>query len=703
MLFPVMCNKNRLLPEFRRPDRRDDKGLLPTFGPALAIESGHVCVPLNSVVPLSCFVSATAQIEPADRAGFRYIRLGYKTTGQEDAVSGLQNSMIVLDQDFRSGLMELCDAKWQNGKKEVVQKSELDGLVNALSRPVVSSTAWTSGILSDLQRNTRRMVMLCGPAGCGKTYSSLLLCAMVRLQQHKAALYLDCKLLQESTASLVEILSELDSIFLQAMNAQECVVVLDDLDRIAPNLLGGDENDSSDRVESANPIAISQSKVIADRLLQLIEATSPHGVSIISTCSNMESTNTTLRLAAPICEMQVDVPLLSERDRLSVLGQILTRWGPDTASSDYGTIGKRTEGFRPRDLEKIASRAHHLLRSEANEVSLGDALEEVLNIYTPISHLSLSQSKKVVSPTWDNIGGLFNVKAQLETTVLHPVKYKLIYEQASMSLPRGVLLYGPPGCGKSVLVPALAQACKFPLVSCKGPEILDKYIGASEAKIRELFKRAADMAPSILFLDELDALAPRRGSDHTGVTDRVVNQLLTFLDGVEDSSHSTVYVIGATSRPDKVDSALLRPGRLEQHLYVGPPSTQDELSDLFSTIAKKWNLSANCKDSVSSKAKVHAMLQLVSGIQHFSPADLKAALDTAHVNALHRFLKSAKPEDIAKVEISKDDLTTALGKSRPSLNADDAGELETIYREFQGGTASLQGGTNETKLMTTLK
>jgi peroxin-1 len=118
------------------------------------------------------------------------------------------------------------------------------------------------------------------------------------------------------------------------------------------------------------------------------------------------------------------------------------------------------------------------------------------------------------------------------------------------------LFFGPPGCGKSALVPALAKECNFPLIACKGPEVLDKYIGASEAKVRELFSRASAVAPSILFLDELDALAPRRGSDNTGVTDRVVNQLLTFLDGVEDASTGTVYVIGATFRPDKVDPAL---------------------------------------------------------------------------------------------------------------------------------------------------
>ncbi|EEC46118.1 predicted protein, partial [Phaeodactylum tricornutum CCAP 1055/1] len=169
-----------------------------------------------------------------------------------------------------------------------------------------------------------------------------------------------------------------------------------------------------------------------------------------------------------------------------------------------------------------------------------------------------------------DVAGLFRAKEELVSTVVRPSIYTLIYQRAKVQLPRGLLLFGPPGCGKSLIVPALAKRCRFSLVLCRGPELLDKYIGASEAKVRDLFDRAATAAPSILFLDELDSLAPPRGSDHTGVTDRVVNQLLTFLDGVEEnSSKGPLYVIAATSRPDKIDPALLRPGRLEKHVYVG--------------------------------------------------------------------------------------------------------------------------------------
>ncbi|CAN0364833.1 unnamed protein product, partial [Laminaria digitata] len=153
-----------------------------------------------------------------------------------------------------------------------------------------------------------------------------------------------------------------------------------------------------------------------------------------------------------------------------------------------------------------------------------------------------------------------------------PVKYGRLFEATPTRLPTGALLYGPPGCGKTLLAGAVAAECGLNFISVKGPEVLDKYIGASEQAVRSLFARAASAAPCVLFFDEFEAVAPRRGNDNTGVTDRVVNQLLTFLDGVE--GRDGVYVLGATSRPDLIDSALLRPGRLDRQLYCGFP---DEL------------------------------------------------------------------------------------------------------------------------------
>jgi peroxin-1 len=232
------------------------------------------------------------------------------------------------------------------------------------------------------------------------------------------------------------------------------------------------------------------------------------------------------------------------------------------------------------------------------------------------------------------------------------------------------------------LVPALARECNYPLITCKGPEVLDKYIGASEAKVRELFERASQMAPSILFLDELEALAPRRGSDSTGVTDRVVNQLLTFLDGVEDISSGTVFIIGATSRPDKVDPAIIRPGRLEQHLYIGPPKSTNEWSDLLIKVSKNWNLK---EESLRSLSVGEEIVNAVADIPRICPADVRAAFDTAHLNAVHRTLNGDVPgRDIKKIEIGMEDLKFGLRETNPSLCESEARSLESIYNSFRG-------------------
>jgi peroxin-1 len=242
-------------------------------------------------------------------------------------------------------------------------------------------------------------------------------------------------------------------------------------------------------------------------------------------------------------------------------------------------------------------------------------------------------------------------------------------------------LYGPTGCGKSLIVPALARKCNFSLVTCRGPEILDKYIGGSEANIRKLFAQAHRMAPSILFLDELESLAPRRGSDSTGVTDRIVNQLLTFLDGFEDTSSSAVYIIGATSRPDRVDPAIIRPGRLEEHLYVGQPESIPEWRDLLLKIGKNWNLNINLQQSLSQGDEIVNFL--INTTPQLIAADIRALFDTAHLQAVHRLLAEKTTIHLQdKVEIDIDDMRFATSRIKSSLRENDAQFLRSVYSAF---------------------
>merc|ERR1712139_572923 len=178
---------------------------------------------------------------------------------------------------------------------------------------------------------------------------------------------------------------------------------------------------------------------------------------------------------------------------------------------------------------------------------------------------------------WSDVGGLEGPKQALLDMLTMPTKYGVLVDRAPVRTRKGLMLVGPPGCGKTMLVQAAANETKGLLrfLTVKGPELLSKYIGASEAGVRQKFERAAAAAPSVLFFDEIESLAPKRGADSTGVTDRVVNQMLCYLDGVEDRGR--VFVVAATSRPDLVDAALMRPGRFDKICYVGLPDAAQKL------------------------------------------------------------------------------------------------------------------------------
>lgn len=241
------------------------------------------------------------------------------------------------------------------------------------------------------------------------------------------------------------------------------------------------------------------------------------------------------------------------------------------------TLIDHTDGFVFKDFEKIIDKIvfHYWSNKRAisNENrSYNCCKEDLLELLYDYTCINMSETKFYKSSSqinWDLIGGLEKIKKSLTESLIWPVKYKNLYRKLGMKQSAGVLLYGPSGCGKTLLASALANESKFNFISVKGPELLSKFIGNSEQNVRELFRKAEKAKPCIIFFDEFDSLAPKRGHDSTGVTDRVVNQLLTQLDGVEQLDG--VYLLGATSRPDLIDQALLRPGRLDNFYYIGYP------------------------------------------------------------------------------------------------------------------------------------
>ena len=278
----------------------------------------------------------------------------------------------------------------------------------------------------------------------------------------------------------------------------------------------------------------------------------------------------------------------------------------------------------------------------------------------PLSR-SATEEVSVGSVTLDDVGDMVETKQALTEAVLWPLQHPDTFARLGVEPPRGVLLYGPPGCGKTFVVRALASI--GPAVSVhavKGAELMDKWVGSSEKAVRELFRRARDSAPSLVFLDEIDALAPRRGqSFDSGVTDRVVAALLTELDGIEPLRD--VVVLGATNRPDLIDPALLRPGRLEKLVFVEPPDAEAR-REILRTAGKSVPLS----DDVDLDA-------LADDLDGYSAADCVALLREAALTAMRRSIDAA--------DVTAADVATARETVRPSL---DPVQVESL-RAFSEG------------------
>ncbi|MCW3813013.1 AAA family ATPase [Micromonospora sp. DR5-3] len=309
---------------------------------------------------------------------------------------------------------------------------------------------------------------------------------------------------------------------------------------------------------------------VATVFRQVVAETVASGAAVVCTTGRPEAVDPAVR-APDLLSLRITVPLPDQPLRREQL-TVLTRQVPLAEDVRLDEVAARTPGFVAADLAALVREAgvRAALRQKAAEtptVAMADftaALEVVRPTTMAASTLELA------SVTLDDVGGLHEVKETLTESVLWPLTYPDTFARLGVTPPRGVLLYGPPGCGKTYLVTALAGSGRANVLSVKGAELLSKWVGESERAVRELFRRAREAAPTLVFLDEVDALAPVRGqATDGGTTDRVVAALLTELDGVE--ALRNVVVVGATNRPDRVDPALLRPGRLERLVYVPPP------------------------------------------------------------------------------------------------------------------------------------
>ncbi|HEY2221866.1 AAA family ATPase [Actinomycetospora sp.] len=383
-------------------------------------------------------------------------------------------------------------------------------------------------------------------------------------------------------------------------------------------------------------------------------------VALVATAQGPESVDPRLR-TPDLVDRELGLAAPDDRDRAELL-RVLLREVPLGADVDLGVVGTRTPGFVAADLVALRREAavQAALRGPGPEdedlrLCQDDLLGAVASVRPVALSASGSQTLHSGGLTLDDVGDMVETKQALTETVLWPLSYPDSFARLGVEPPRGVLLYGPPGGGKTFLMRALAGTGRLNVFVVKGAELLDKYVGESERAVRELFRRAADAAPALVFLDEVDALAPRRGgSTDAGVADRVVAALLTELDGAQPLRD--VVVLGATNRPELIDPALLRPGRLERQIYVPPPDAEAR-TEILRAASKATPLASDVD-----------LAALAADLDGYSAADCSALVREAALTAMRESLDST--------EVTAAQFAAARTAVRPSLDPRQLADLE---------------------------
>jgi transitional endoplasmic reticulum ATPase len=401
---------------------------------------------------------------------------------------------------------------------------------------------------------------------------------------------------------------------------------------------------------------------------ELRTAVATEGVALIATSARPDQLDARVR-APDLVDRELSLPLPDASTRKALLESLLK--AVPTADLDLDAIASRTPGFVVADLAALMREAALRAASRASSDGQPPKLtqEDLLGALTVIRPLSRSagEALTVGNVTLNDVGDMAATKQALTEAVLWPLQHPDTFARLGVDPPRGVLLYGPPGCGKTFVVRALAATGQLSVHTVKGSELMDKWVGSSERAVRDLFRRARDSAPSLVFLDEVDALAARRGqSFDSGVTDKVVAALLTELDGINPLRD--VVVVGATNRPDLIDPGLLRPGRLEKLVFVEPPDAAAR-RDILRAAGRSIPLAADVDLDAEAAA-----------LDGYSAADCVALLREAALAAMRRSIDAA--------DVTAADLAAARETVRPSL---DHAQLQSLRAFAATGREALHG------------
>ena len=440
-------------------------------------------------------------------------------------------------------------------------------------------------------------------------------------------------------------------IFTQAEENAPSIIFIDEIDSIAPK-----RDEVSGELE----------KRIVSQLLTLMDGMKSRGkVVVIAATNRPDSIDPALRRPGRF-DREIEIGIPDDEGRLDILS-IHTRGMPIDEKVDLKQISKITHGFVGADLEILAKEAalkslrRILPEIDYDEEKISSEILEKIQITSndfrdalkEVSPSALREVQvQVPNVSWDDIGGLDLLKEELKEAIEWPMKYKDAYDYVNIETPKGILLHGLPGTGKTMIAKALAKMTESNFISIKGPELFSKWVGESEKGVREIFRKARQAAPCIIFLDEVDALVPRRGSggSDSHVTENVVSQILTEIDGLEELNN--VLIVGATNRLDIVDEALLRPGRFDRIIKVPNPDEKGR-QHIFEIHTKKKPLDSDVKIS-----------EIVKITDNFSGAEIAAVANRAAITALKRYV-FGKSKNVKEIKIMQQDLIDAVDKVRP--------------------------------------
>ncbi|MEM2113875.1 MAG: CDC48 family AAA ATPase, partial [Candidatus Caldarchaeum sp.] len=494
-------------------------------------------------------------------------------------------------------------------------------------------------------------VLLYGPPGCGKT----LLAKAVATEAEANFILINGPEIMNKYYGETE--ARLREIFRKAEEEAPSIIFIDEIDAIAPK-----------RSEVTGEV---EKRVVA-QLLALMDGLEGRGsVIVIGATNRPNALDPALRRPGRF-DREIEIGIPDKKGRIEIL-TIHTRGMPLAKDVQIEKLGEMTRGYTGADLAALCREAamkaiRRILPSidfSSERISpeilnsLEVTMKDFLDAYKEITPSALREVE-IETPTvrWEDIGGLEQVKQKLIEMVEWPLKYPEKFEKLGIKPPRGVLLYGPPGCGKTLLAKAVATESEANFITIKGPEIFSKWVGESEKAIREIFRKARQAAPAVIFFDEIEAIAPRKdlAEDSSGVTNRVASQLLAEIDGIEELND--IVVIGATNRPDMLDPALLRPGRFDRLLLIPPPDEKAR-AEIFYIYTRKMPLA----DDVNIEV-------LASRCEGYSGADIESVCKEAALAALRR--------DINADKVTKRDFEEALMNVKPSITPQMMKEYEKV-------------------------